>query len=643
MPGSPSKKKRTKCKALDSDLKALEGQAGSEKRSQAHAKASTNDVGESQPRHSGCPGAGKGGRGAQLEKIGAILDAPAWTSQPKGTTSLNSDFPVNPLAPELPCKGRGSQSKIKQPPPPYTTSETLDSNTTVPRPRPKKIKKIVAPSLSLETSNNQPTFIQREVGQRYRFSPPVVPPGTEPDLQALNNPFVAAAKAAKEQHVASHNSHLIVADAFERHPPAAPTNDHLLQQVLSQPVIANLSDDNLDPTLWSINQGDFGPQDTDTEGSDASEEGSDSEDTSDGDDDSTNQQIGWGESRGRHNAHPGFSEEVQPSQPRVAVALPTDFEFQHSWDEDDQAAGTLAFDDASGSDDSETGASQPADVLELHHKKNGRPRLPDPALLDLLRGAETANTSGSKKKATKASKDPGDGPKSTQLAWYSPRWKRFLEEAKGECRVLHTLENAFLKLVPDLSTTITELLSASLHPPDVWPARKPDMARLLYDDLSTWRSDLKKIVVAITPSVYALIPPTDLSTQERANWVKAAAADLLDKSKYLRDGKDELGKTKNFAHPGLREAAILFLYFNCVFDGLKKNGNGKTYPNFSSKDYLCIYNRMLRLLEDIMNDPYHGPKLVQRLREWAEAGWAEFCKLNSTDTSKHIHLQIELD
>ncbi|KAG1829445.1 hypothetical protein EV424DRAFT_1535778 [Suillus variegatus] len=466
---------------------------------------------------------------------GAILDAPARTSQLKGTTSLNSDFPMNPLAPELPRKGHGSRSKIKQPPPPYTTSETLDSNTTVPRPRPKKIKKIVAPSLSLETLNNQPTFVQCE----------------SQTSTALNNPFMAAAKAAKEQHAASHNSHLIVADTFEHHLPAAPSNNHLSQQVLSRPVIVNLSDDNLDPTLQSINQGDFRPQDTDTEGSDASKEGSDSEDTSDRDNNSANQQIGWGESRGRHNAHPGFSEE-------------------HSWDEDDQAAGrTLAFDDASGSDDSETGASQPADVLELHHKKNGCPHLPDPALLDLLCGAKIANTSGSKKKATKASKDPGDGPKSTQLAWYGPHWKCFLEEAKGECCVLHTLENAFPKLVPDLSTSITESLSASLVKwigdgnqveADVWPTHKPDMARLLYDDLSTWWSDLKKIVVTITPSVYGLIPPTDLSTREHANWVKAAAADLLDKSKYLCDAKDELGKTKNFAHPGLCKATILFIY-----------------------------------------------------------------------------------
>ncbi|KAG1851434.1 hypothetical protein DFJ58DRAFT_728877 [Suillus subalutaceus] len=168
--------------------------------------------------------------------------------------------------------------------------------------------------------------------------------------------------------------------------------------------------------------------------------------------------------------------------------------------------------------------------------------------------------------------------------------------------------------------------------------------------LAKGHSDLKKIVIAITPSVYGLIPPTELSTQERANWIEEAAADLLDKSKYLRGRKDELGKTKNFAHPGLRKVIIIFIYigsyriahrrpdifckqvplkclalvataFNCILDGLRKNGNGKTYPNFSSKDYLSIYKRMLALLEDIMNNPYHGLKLVQQLGQWAEAGW----------------------
>ncbi|KAG0691792.1 hypothetical protein DFH29DRAFT_1010193 [Suillus ampliporus] len=53
---------------------------------------------------------------------------------------------------------------------------------------------------------------------------------------------------------------------------------------------------------------------------------------------------------------------------------------------------------------------------------------------------------------------------------------------------------------------------------------------------------------------------------------------------------------------------------------------------------------MLELLNDkLMKDPYHSPKLVQQLCEWAKAGWAQSCKLDGNNTSKHTHLQIEVD
>jgi hypothetical protein len=64
-----------------------------------------------------------------------------------------------------------------------------------------------------------------------------------------------------------------------------------------------------------------------------------------------------------------------------------------------------------------------------------------------------------------------------------------------------------------------------------------------------------------------------------------------------------------------------FLQFHCVLDGLGKNGNGKCYPNFSSKEYSPIYRKMLQMIKDILKDEYHGPKLLAQLREWAEAGW----------------------
>lgn len=55
----------------------------------------------------------------------------------------------------------------------------------------------------------------------------------------------------------------------------------------------------------------------------------------------------------------------------------------------------------------------------------------------------------------------------------------------------------------------------------------------LYEDLSTWRSELKKNVVFIASTMPGLVPPPTIPPQERA------AAELKVGSKFLRDGVDE--------------------------------------------------------------------------------------------------------
>ncbi|KAG2343826.1 hypothetical protein BDR05DRAFT_999732 [Suillus weaverae] len=185
----------------------------------------------------------------------------------------------------------------------------------------------------------------------------------------------------------------------------------------------------------------------------------------------------------------------------------------------------------------------------------------------------------------------------------------------------------------------------------------------------TWppgRSDLKKIAISIASSAYSLSPPADIPVEEHAAWVEAAAAELLDGGRFLRFGLDELGKTRNFVHPVLLQAIVLLSYTGAhhvahrqpaVFRkevplkclalvctvGLKKNGNSKSYSKFTSKEYESVYHSMLALLNDVMKDPYHGPKLVQQLREWAKIGWVEASKLDGVDMSKHHHLHVQLD
>lgn len=107
----------------------------------------------------------------------------------------------------------------------------------------------------------------------------------------------------------------------------------------------------------------------------------------------------------------------------------------------------------------------PDDVLQLRHKRNGRPIPPDPAILDSLRQAETKNPKSTSRNSGKAGSKPKashEGPKTTQLGWYGPRWKSFLEYAKGECRALHAIENPFPKFVDDLPGSVNEALMFSL-------------------------------------------------------------------------------------------------------------------------------------------------------------------------------------
>lgn len=99
--------------------------------------------------------------------------------------------------------------------------------------------------------------------------------------------------------------------------------------------------------------------------------------------------------------------------------------------------------------------------MKRHHQKNGQPRLPDPEMLQLLN--QVAESVDQVQHRSKAKKSKGsDGPRPDQLAWYGPRWKSFLEEAKGECRGQHALENPFPPLVKEMPGTISEVLLSVL-------------------------------------------------------------------------------------------------------------------------------------------------------------------------------------
>ncbi|KAG1737369.1 hypothetical protein EDB19DRAFT_1829483 [Suillus lakei] len=241
----------------------------------------------------------------------------------------------------------------------------------------------------------------------------------------------------------------------------------------------------------------------------------------------------------------------------------------------------------------------------------------------------------------------------------------------------HALEDPFLTFVDDLPGSVTEVLIATLVTWDregkqfkagVWPEQKPILK--LYDDLSTWRLELKKTAIGLAPLAYLLIPSVSVPAQEHAMWVQNATLQLLAESKFLWFGLDALGKTRNFTHPGLRDAAIGFFYtgpyqiaqkrpdifrkqlpisclalvsamYNCVLDGLAKNGHSKFYPKFSTKEYGPIYRQMLKMINEILR---HASWSQVVLVLWVLCIWyllGGLCQpsCDGTSLAHHIHLE----
>ncbi|KAG1899634.1 uncharacterized protein F5891DRAFT_1189443 [Suillus fuscotomentosus] len=649
------KKKRSKCKGSDAS------KAGLPKKTRAADVAEVPgavplvslgliaaEVGDNAPRRSGHPNAGTGGR----------------------TMSLGPDIPVNPQAPE-PCR-KGRKKSSKEVPPPY--SSHLDTHPDVP---------------AMDIIHTGPSFTSQQPGGRFRFATPSTTEiahsdTTELNLQASNDPYVAIRTKVVEQRapdaIAEQRARDTIAEQRARDTIAeqntvavqrardAIAERHAQNVVPESPVLPRsvFLEQNLDPALCqeddavraqyrlrllgseehSDSKGSSRSDDSDDSNNEDANEEDDVKDEEEGDNNDTvkgSQDFDWGEVGRCQKEHPGFLEDALPSQPAVARALTPEFEFQYSRDEDDVIAQT-SLDKTSRNKSSkglpdgspglqgqrsqhmETITSKPDNILQCHHKKNGKPRLPEPESLKLLDQVTESSVQPSKNKKSRSSHG---GPMPNQLSWYRLRWKSFLEDAKAECRVQHALENPFPTLGKNLPGTITEVLGAVLV---VW-------------DTNGKQFEAGKGLARAKIQYDSVVP-----VQEHAAWIEHAAAELIKGSFFLRFGVDEQGRTRNFAHPALRETVISFFYtgpyqiarrmpeifrmelplsclalvaaaFNCVLNGLAKNGHGKSYPNFSMKDYGPIYCQMLELLKCILKDAYHGPRLLAQLQEWAAAGW----------------------
>ncbi|KAI6037361.1 hypothetical protein BKA83DRAFT_4486392 [Pisolithus microcarpus] len=332
------------------------------------------------------------------------------------------------------------------------------------------------------------------------------------------------------------------------------------------------------------------------------------------------------------------------------------------------------------------------DVLGRHHSLNRRRRSPSPTYLNdvhcghmsqdrrpskktrpdaMLSGRQSAaeelmDVDNAKANSGKGSARLGRARntvivKPTTLAFYPPLWTKLLDEAKARIRLYVATEEPFLRLETAVdgqcSEEIIELVvkyqeDQSELEAGFYPQYKRSMARMLFNDTQTFRSEIKKVAVRIVPIEYNLSAPKSATTErERLDAVKQKATVLLEGAKFLRGECDSLGKASNFAHPALQNICLGVYYSNSVkslrqyvefqhFVPYKALALAAaivhsvllTYERhgFSKAESLNVgeledsYQRLLALMDTVALDTYHGPKLSAMLEDWAQMGMTGF-------------------
>ncbi|KAG1856133.1 hypothetical protein F4604DRAFT_1685542 [Suillus subluteus] len=184
------------------------------------------------------------------------------------------------------------------------------------------------------------------------------------------------------------------------------------------------------------------------------------------------------------------------------------------------------------------------DVLDDHHARNRRPRIPDPDKLEHLHLAEP-----SEEEEVVVPRKRMQTVKSTtqNIRFYPPSWRDVLEAAKKKS-CLGLLTSTASKCSDFLQTKaikyILEMLddfgSQGIGVNDgYWDEYKSDMAVLLWDDRATMRSEMKKVARPIVLAHYEILPH-DIDDEDDCE---------REDGSFLWDGVDALGEnalTKTF-------------------------------------------------------------------------------------------------
>ncbi|KAG1792579.1 uncharacterized protein HD556DRAFT_1444266 [Suillus plorans] len=177
----------------------------------------------------------------------------------------------------------------------------------------------------------------------------------------------------------------------------------------------------------------------------------------------------------------------------------------------------------------------------------------------------------------------------SKLGFYPPTWQTFLQMAKLEMQ----LQAVIATPVPESQEALNlprEVLDTVLwtyHEKKIKLERgyfleyTMQMCWLLCNDLFTFHTELKKIVISIAKRAYNIFPQgSTMRKEECQRQVTAATTRLLKSGDYLRLPDSSGGNFKNFTVQALKDACLEFYYSNTavlkgVISGFHETGTDK--------------------------------------------------------------------
>ncbi|KIJ59171.1 hypothetical protein HYDPIDRAFT_170945 [Hydnomerulius pinastri MD-312] len=236
----------------------------------------------------------------------------------------------------------------------------------------------------------------------------------------------------------------------------------------------------------------------------------------------------------------------------------------------------------------------------------------------------------------------------TKRGFWPPLWRLVIDQAKLEWRVLLAVNDGFPDRNESLKAEIPDILTQCIlaHKesglklePSYYPTYKHELGILIFQDASTFRSELIKLAIKLVPDLYSLRPPTNLSAKEAKAWVMKRADHLCQKARFLQGPPKANGDEENFANEAFYYGksrkllgsttefkssipyggvVLVATAIKSVIKRLASCGHLDNFPKFEGAVFKPEYEKIWGLMEQVLDNEDAARRLDRLLAKWSK-------------------------